>query len=187
MPPTPPLRSLCLTKRPNMDRTPGAVGTCLAGILEQLAAAEGASRKSGPAGTDAPPQLSDSCRAMADVAEPPDVRAAFDTSLTFALVQVRCAAGHGSATVPLLACCARRSAVLQVARHHAHSVLLWVLVAQRSTAMHVACNMCRLCLLVSHCSCRRSCTLPPVHHEPCHLVQQQAQWHARPWPAHCPC
>jgi hypothetical protein len=37
------------------------------------------------------PTLSEPCRALADVAEPPDMRAAFDTSLTFALVQVgRC-------------------------------------------------------------------------------------------------
>jgi hypothetical protein len=115
-----------------MDRTPGAVGTCLAGILEQLSAAEGASRKSGPAGTDAPPQLSDNCRALADVAEPPDVRAAFDTSLTFALVQVGCAAGNGITTVLLVACCARRSAILQVARHHAQTVLLWLLDSHHS-------------------------------------------------------
>ncbi|KAF8068300.1 hypothetical protein HT031_001987 [Scenedesmus sp. PABB004] len=98
--------ALCLKDRPNMDRTPGAVGGCLADLLERLAAAEGTSRKmvKEPAGSPAaPPALGEACRVLADVAEPPNMKRAFDTTLSVALLESQLSALESKTGLPLLA------------------------------------------------------------------------------------
>ncbi|KAG2498297.1 hypothetical protein HYH03_003558 [Edaphochlamys debaryana] len=68
------VKTLCLASRPNMASTPGAVGQCLASKLEE-------GSKSGTS------LLSDKCIALVDVAEPPNMKQAFEASLTVALLQ----------------------------------------------------------------------------------------------------
>ncbi|KAL6765625.1 hypothetical protein V8C86DRAFT_2455787 [Haematococcus lacustris] len=88
----------CLADRPNMARTPGAVGTCLAMLLDTMnsgkvvdpqAASPGASRRPVP-------QLSDSCLLLVDIAEPPDMKKAFETSLSVVLLQSQLKAMEGA-------------------------------------------------------------------------------------------
>jgi Golgi apparatus protein 1 len=58
--------------------------------LERNQAAESTSRKvvKEPAGSPAaPPQLSDQCKVLADVAEPPNMKRAFETTLSVALLE----------------------------------------------------------------------------------------------------
>eukprot|EP00878_Enallax_costatus_P020866 GHUV01022075.1.p1 GENE.GHUV01022075.1~~GHUV01022075.1.p1 ORF type:complete len:715 (+),score=210.45 GHUV01022075.1:1362-3506(+) len=84
------ITQVCLKNRPSMDRIPGAVGSCLADVLERLQAAETTSRKivKEPAlSINAPPQLSEQCRVLADVAEPPNMKRAFETTLSVALLE----------------------------------------------------------------------------------------------------
>lgn len=100
---------LCLKGRPSLDRKPGAIGTCLATILEEMAAAAGraaADTRKGlrdPAVTTAaaPPglarTLSPTCATLADVAEPPNMNRQFDASLlTAALVSKLKTLGDGT-------------------------------------------------------------------------------------------
>ncbi|KXZ55868.1 hypothetical protein GPECTOR_2g1419 [Gonium pectorale] len=80
---------LCLESRPNMASTPGAVGQCLAAKLEE-------SSKSGSS------LLSDKCTALVDVAEPPNMKQAFEASLTVALLQSQLAAVEGATGLTML-------------------------------------------------------------------------------------
>ncbi|PNH09949.1 Golgi apparatus protein 1 [Tetrabaena socialis] len=83
------VKKLCLDERPNMASTPGAVGTCLAGKLEE-------STKSGVS------LLADKCHALVDVAEPPNMKVAFDASLTVALLQSQLVAVEQSTGLTML-------------------------------------------------------------------------------------
>ncbi|GLI58992.1 hypothetical protein VaNZ11_000814 [Volvox africanus] len=69
------INKLCLADRPNMASRPGAVGTCLATVLERMQASTN--------GGD----LSPACSRLADIAEPPNMKAAFESSLAFALLK----------------------------------------------------------------------------------------------------
>lgn len=91
------IKAFCLTDRPNMGNTPGAVGTCLAEILEQnyqfldphnnrRRLATLPDPKKSKSGYVVVRQLSDQCRQLAEVAEPPNMRQAFEASLTVALL-----------------------------------------------------------------------------------------------------
>lgn len=82
------VRQLCLSERPNMAHTPGAVGQCLAQKNEagNLAAASG-KVASAAAGTSS--LLSEKCAALVDVAEPPNMKQAFEASLTVAMLQAQ--------------------------------------------------------------------------------------------------
>lgn len=91
----------CLSRRPNMARTPGAVGSCLASILEETSSPSSSSSSgsssglsSGSSAAVAPSSggrgsrtLTDRCRVLADVAEPPNLRKAFDASLSVVVLQ----------------------------------------------------------------------------------------------------
>jgi len=85
----------CLSKRPNMAKTPGAVGSCLASILEELAGKQAGAVYSGRT-------LSDECRAFADVAEPPNMKQAFEASLSVALLQSQLSVIESSTGVQML-------------------------------------------------------------------------------------
>lgn len=92
----------CLSRRPNMARTPGAVGSCLASILEETSSPSSSSSSGSSSGLSsgassaavAPSSggrgsrtLTDRCRVLADVAEPPNLRKAFDASLSVVVLQ----------------------------------------------------------------------------------------------------
>ncbi|MEW5311455.1 MAG: hypothetical protein WDW38_003169 [Sanguina aurantia] len=70
------IQFLCLAKRPNMAKTPGAIGLCLAALP--------------PAGT------------LADVAEPPNMRQSFEAGLTVALLQNQLSMIESTTGVPML-------------------------------------------------------------------------------------
>lgn len=58
--------------------------------MEQIQAAETTSRKivkETPGAPNAPPRLTDECRVLADVAEPPNMKRAFETTLSAALLE----------------------------------------------------------------------------------------------------
>jgi len=96
---------VCLKQRPNMDRTPGGVGKCLAEAVERIHSAEATSRKvvrEPPDGPRAPPQVSDACRMLVDVAEPPNMQRAFDTTLSLALLENHLASLESSTGMALL-------------------------------------------------------------------------------------
>ncbi|KAG2452551.1 hypothetical protein HYH02_002788 [Chlamydomonas schloesseri] len=85
------INRLCLSERPNMASRAGAVGTCLATLLEKqdrgatarlLQAVTGSSSTGGN-----PKLLSPACARLADIAEPPNMKQAFESSLTFALLK----------------------------------------------------------------------------------------------------
>eukprot|EP00775_Hariotina_reticulata_P012795 gene12795-12923_t len=81
------IQEVCLRQRPNMYTEPGAIGTCLAEALEQLQAAESPTSRKFARDAQAPPQLSKECRMLADVAEPPNMKRAFETTLSAALFE----------------------------------------------------------------------------------------------------
>jgi hypothetical protein len=54
--------------------------------VERIAAAEAAAKDGRAPPTDAPPRLSDECRAVAEVGAPPNMKRAFDESLSVALL-----------------------------------------------------------------------------------------------------
>eukprot|EP00879_Flechtneria_rotunda_P002629 GHRR01002831.1.p1 GENE.GHRR01002831.1~~GHRR01002831.1.p1 ORF type:complete len:772 (+),score=213.92 GHRR01002831.1:193-2316(+) len=91
--------SICLKQRPNMDRIPGAVGSCLADVLERIQAAESKSNKDA---TAAIPQLSEQCRVLADVAEPPNMKRAFETSLSVALLESQLSSLEAKTGLPMI-------------------------------------------------------------------------------------
>ncbi|GAX78146.1 hypothetical protein CEUSTIGMA_g5588.t1 [Chlamydomonas eustigma] len=90
----------CASKRPNMAKTPGAVGSCLATILEEMVDSPAGASKSRDEKTKR--GLSESCRVLADVAEPPNVKAAFDASLTVVLMQSQLEALESKTGVQML-------------------------------------------------------------------------------------
>ncbi len=148
------VRALCLKGRPNMDRMPGAIGTCLRDVVsarrrmrmlwcsasvlarlysrtycwrlgcrmhsynltrmcftrclfqvERIEAADSTARKvvREPAGSPAaPPRLTSACRALADVAEPPNMKRAFETSLSVALLETQLGALESRTGLPLV-------------------------------------------------------------------------------------
>ncbi|WIA10935.1 hypothetical protein OEZ85_011100 [Tetradesmus obliquus] len=99
------VQRVCLKDRPNMDRVPGQVGTCLADVMEQLQAAEATSRKivkEAPGAPGSPPQLSDECKLLADVAEPPNMKRAFETTLSVALLESQLSSLESKTGLPLL-------------------------------------------------------------------------------------
>ncbi|KAG1656262.1 hypothetical protein FOA52_011910 [Chlamydomonas sp. UWO 241] len=80
---------LCLTGRANIAKRPGAIGSCLATVLERqdrgaLSSMLRRVLQQGPAKGKGGRQLSDECFVLADIAEPPNMKAAFDSSLSFA-------------------------------------------------------------------------------------------------------
>jgi len=95
--------SLCLDKRPNMAKSPGAVGQCLAELLDS----PGTKRVADPVGTGAAAakarQLSDKCRAIVDIAEPPNMKQAFDASLSVVLLQSQLSAVEGATGLTMMA------------------------------------------------------------------------------------
>ncbi|KAJ9518654.1 hypothetical protein QJQ45_018663 [Haematococcus lacustris] len=88
----------CLADRPNMARTPGAVGTCLAMLLDTMNSGKVVDpQAASPGATRRPvPQLSDSCLLLVDIAEPPDMKKAFETSLSVVLLQSQLKAMEGA-------------------------------------------------------------------------------------------
>lgn len=95
------IQSLCLNGRPNMARTPGAVGSCLAQILEeQYGGAQ--SDTSSAAAKATIRQLSEKCRVLADVAEPPNMKQAFEASLSVALLQSQLTKLEATTGLPML-------------------------------------------------------------------------------------
>lgn len=93
------IRLSCLGARPNMGKTPGAVGSCLASILEEQ---YGGGVKDA-SGTIKPPRtLSEKCRALADVAEPPNMKQAFEASLSVALLQSQLSRLEGATGLNML-------------------------------------------------------------------------------------
>ncbi|EFJ50582.1 hypothetical protein VOLCADRAFT_103797 [Volvox carteri f. nagariensis] len=74
---------LCLADRPNMAARPGAVGTCLATLLERQDRASARLLQA----TTSDAALTPACARLADIAEPPNMKAAFESSLTFALLK----------------------------------------------------------------------------------------------------
>ncbi|GFR46876.1 hypothetical protein Agub_g8517 [Astrephomene gubernaculifera] len=83
------VETLCLASRPNMAATPGAVGQCLAAKLE-----EGTKSQK--------PLLSDKCSALVDVAEPPNMKQAFEATLTVALLQSQLSAVEAKTGLTML-------------------------------------------------------------------------------------
>eukprot|EP00197_Chlamydomonas_leiostraca_P010927 CAMPEP_0202884756 /NCGR_PEP_ID=MMETSP1391-20130828/41312_1 /ASSEMBLY_ACC=CAM_ASM_000867 /TAXON_ID=1034604 /ORGANISM="Chlamydomonas leiostraca, Strain SAG 11-49" /LENGTH=982 /DNA_ID=CAMNT_0049567983 /DNA_START=167 /DNA_END=3115 /DNA_ORIENTATION=+ len=96
------IMNYCLAARPNMAQRPGAVGSCLASILERQDRESGGKRmlaeeeeddedasagSKNPAKILANAKLSDKCFVLADIAEPPNMKQAFDASLSFALLK----------------------------------------------------------------------------------------------------
>lgn len=73
--------------------------------LERQQAAEATSRKGlkEPSGSPAaPPQLSDECKVLADVAEPPNMKRAFDTTLSVALLESQLSALESKTGLPMV-------------------------------------------------------------------------------------
>lgn len=73
--------------------------------LERLQAAETTSRKivkDAPDSPSAPPQLSEQCRVLADVAEPPNMKRAFETTLSVALLESQLSALESSTGLSML-------------------------------------------------------------------------------------
>ncbi|KAG2445817.1 hypothetical protein HXX76_000421 [Chlamydomonas incerta] len=83
------VKTLCLASRPNMGTTPGAVGQCLAAKLEE-------GIKAGTA------LLSDKCLPLVDVAEPPNMKQAFEAGLTVALLQSQLSAVESTTGLTML-------------------------------------------------------------------------------------
>jgi Golgi apparatus protein 1 len=73
--------------------------------MEQLQAAEATSRKivkEAPGAPNAPPQLTDECKLLADVAEPPNMKRAFETTLSVALLESQLSSLESKTGLPLL-------------------------------------------------------------------------------------
>ncbi|EFJ50973.1 hypothetical protein VOLCADRAFT_103617 [Volvox carteri f. nagariensis] len=87
------VKALCLSARPSMAMTPGAVGQCLAAQLEE---------GSKPDADLTIPRLSEKCSALVDVAEPPNMKQAFEASLTVALLQSQLSAVEASTGLTML-------------------------------------------------------------------------------------
>lgn len=83
------VRSQCLKLRPSMDKTPGAVGQCLASIVKEMDEEEDSGKAS-------PRSISEECRSITEVAEPPDMRLAFDASLSLGFITAQLEALEGS-------------------------------------------------------------------------------------------
>ncbi|GFH23193.1 uncharacterized protein HaLaN_20772 [Haematococcus lacustris] len=124
------IKNICLAARPNMSQRPGAVGSCLASILERqdgagdrriLAKDDGGNAKdkssqaaaATEAGFDVGPvnnpkalsgaTLSPACSILADIAEPPNLKQAFDSSLSFALLKSQLDKIETATGIPLVA------------------------------------------------------------------------------------
>ncbi|KAG1660746.1 hypothetical protein FOA52_010620 [Chlamydomonas sp. UWO 241] len=103
------INRLCLNARPGMSKRPGAVGSCLATILERsdrtsllrriLAEAEEAVQPAPTGSKGAGRKLGDACAALADIAEPPNMKAAFESSLSFAALATQLGSATGLSTV----------------------------------------------------------------------------------------
>lgn len=99
------VQALCLSRRPNMDKTPGAVGTCLATILDEMSDGPG---PADPVATGAdvpaniPRVLSTECRVLADIAQPPDMKKAFDASLSMLMLKSQLGAVESATGVQML-------------------------------------------------------------------------------------
>lgn len=80
--------------------------------LEQIATSESASSdgRAPPAGAPAAPRLSDECRALADVAAPPNMKRVFEESLSVALLGSQLSKVEAKTGLPLLARDARTGA-----------------------------------------------------------------------------
>ena len=74
------IQKLCLADRPSMAQRPGAVGTCLASILEQ----QDRSSRRILVDKATTKELSSQCFTLADIAEPPNMKLAFESSLSVA-------------------------------------------------------------------------------------------------------
>lgn len=73
--------------------------------LERNQAADAAGRKIGkdkPGSATAPPQLSEVCRVLADVAEPPNMKRAFETTLSIALLETQLSALESKTGLPMV-------------------------------------------------------------------------------------
>ena len=82
------VQSQCLKSRPSMDKTPGAVGQCLALIVKEMEEEEDSGKASFRS-------ISEDCRSITEVAEPPDMRIAFDASLSLGFIQAQLEALEG--------------------------------------------------------------------------------------------
>lgn len=83
------IRSQCLKDRPNMAKMAGAVGQCLATIVKEMEEEEDSGK------TKAARWISEECRSLTEVAEPPDMREAFDASLSLGFLQAQLEALEG--------------------------------------------------------------------------------------------
>lgn len=73
--------------------------------LERLQAAESTSRKmvkDTPSSPSAPPQLNEQCRLLADVAEPPNMKRVFETTLSAALLESQLSTIEDKTGLPML-------------------------------------------------------------------------------------
>jgi len=124
------INKYCLAARPNMASRPGAVGSCLANILERQERTSSGRSLLEPAVTTPAPAaasttgstpaaitsassglnakalqgatLSDKCYVLADIAEPPNIKQAFDNSLSFALLKSQLDKLDAATGIPLV-------------------------------------------------------------------------------------
>eukprot|EP00798_Chlamydomonas_sp_ICE-L_P010489 gene10489-8455_t len=92
------IKNICLTKRPNMANTLGAVGECLGNVAARMSAnparllleddvEEEEDEAAGGVGSTGRKRLSDLCYTLTEIAEPPNQKKSFDSSLSFALLK----------------------------------------------------------------------------------------------------
>lgn len=120
------IQRICLSSRPNMAQRPGAVAACLAGIVEKMAqsmvrrllpeaagkagvAAAGGKATVAAAADSAPiirnpavEVLSEKCKTLAAIAEPPNMKKQFESSLTTALLTTQLEKIEVKTGVPLV-------------------------------------------------------------------------------------
>lgn len=96
------IQSQCLSRRPNMAKTPGAVGSCLASILDEMPPPSGSAASAGGGGSQQQRTLSDKCRTLVDVAEPPNMKRAFEASLSVVVLKSQLEALESKTGVQML-------------------------------------------------------------------------------------
>jgi len=79
---------------------PGGLLPCTQ--LDKLQAAESSTSRKFTKDAQPPPQLSDQCRMLADVAEPPNMKRAFETTLSAALLESQLSALGSTIGLPML-------------------------------------------------------------------------------------
>jgi Golgi apparatus protein 1 len=100
------IRSQCLKERPNMAQTPGAIGQCLASIVKEMEEMEDSGK------TRTTRSISEECRSLIEVAEPPDMRDAFDASLSLGFIQAQLEALEGPTGLNLVSKDSKHSVTL---------------------------------------------------------------------------